>query len=42
MNILIAEDDRLLQQALEAKFTDRGARCTICSNGKEAIAKLEE
>lgn len=42
MNILIVEDDKLLQQALEAKFTESEARCTICSDGKEAVHKLEK
>jgi DNA-binding response OmpR family regulator len=41
MNILIAEDDKLLQQALEAKFTDDGARCVICSDGKETLEKMK-
>lgn len=42
MNILIVEDDKLLQQALEAKFNESNARCTICGDGKEAIQKLEK
>ena len=42
MNILIVEDDKLLQQALEAKFTENNARCTICGDGKEAVHKLEK
>lgn len=42
MNILIVEDDKLLQQALEAKFTESDARCTICSDGKEAVHKMQK
>ncbi|MCK5016717.1 MAG: response regulator transcription factor [Candidatus Peribacteraceae bacterium] len=41
MKILIVEDDKLLQQALQTKFEDQGADSTVSGNGQDAIEHLK-
>jgi two-component system, OmpR family, response regulator VicR len=39
--ILLIEDDKLIQKAVELKFKKEGFDVVCCSDGKEGLAKLQ-
>jgi len=42
MKILVAEDDSLIQKTVELKLKKEGFEVVCCSDGKEALERMEE
>lgn len=42
MKILVAEDEIMMQKTLEIRLKKDGHQVTTCSDGREAIKKIEE